>query len=88
MLFGIAGGLAEHFDVDPLLVRLGFVGLCFVSGIGLVLYVVLALLLPRPVNAGPGSDLKGLAVIVLAVIGVFVLVPLLVGAVAVLKFLV
>ena len=46
VLFGVAGGLAEHFDIDPLLVRLSFVALCFVNGVGLVAYLALAILLP------------------------------------------
>ena len=47
MLFGVAGGLAEHFDVDPVLVRVAFVVLCFVSLVGLIAYVALAIILPR-----------------------------------------
>ena len=27
-LFGVAGGVAEYFDIDPTLVRVGFVVLC------------------------------------------------------------
>ncbi len=32
-LAGLCGGLAEMFDVDPTLVRLGVVLLCFITGV-------------------------------------------------------
>ena len=48
-LFGVAGGLAEYFDVDPTLVRVGFVVLCFCfAGTGLVAYAALAIFMPAP----------------------------------------
>ena len=47
VLLGVAGGLAEHFDVSPLLVRIGFVVLCFLNLIGVVAYVLLAILMPQ-----------------------------------------
>ena len=55
-LCGVAGGVAEHFDVDPILVRVGFVvlTLCF-GGIGLVGYVALAILMPAPATTVPVS---------------------------------
>ena len=43
---GVAGGLARHLDVDPLLVRVLFVVLAFFGGSGLLLYAVLWLLVP------------------------------------------
>jgi phage shock protein C len=46
VLFGVAGGLAEHFAVDPTLVRLVFVLLTFASGAGIIIYLVLAVIMP------------------------------------------
>ena len=43
---GVAGGLADYFNVDPLLIRIGFVGLIIFGGAGLVLYVIAWLLIP------------------------------------------
>lgn len=46
VLGGVAGGLGDYFNVDPLLIRIGFVGLMIFGGAGLVLYVVAWLLIP------------------------------------------
>ena len=43
---GVAGGLGDYFNVDPLLVRIGFVGLIIFGGAGLVLYLIAWLLMP------------------------------------------
>jgi phage shock protein PspC (stress-responsive transcriptional regulator) len=43
---GVAGGLGDYFNVDPLLFRIGFVGLIIFGGAGLVIYVIAWLLLP------------------------------------------
>jgi phage shock protein C len=44
---GVCSGLAEGFHVEVLWVRLAFVLLAFLQGIGLVLYVVLWVLMPE-----------------------------------------
>src|SRR6202521_419325 len=44
---GVCSGLAEGFHVEVLWVRLAFVLLAFLQGIGLVLYVVLWFLMPE-----------------------------------------
>ena len=46
VLGGVAGGLGDYFNVDPLLIRIGFVGLMIFGGAGFVLYVIAWLLLP------------------------------------------
>ena len=52
LLFGVAGGLADYLMVDPLLIRLSFVGLTVLGGAGVLLYLVLAVVLPVD---GPGA---------------------------------
>ncbi len=47
VLFGVSGGLGEYFELDPVFVRVGFIALCFAGGIGFVLYLALALVMPR-----------------------------------------
>ncbi|AAM07689.1 TPA: PspC domain-containing protein [Methanosarcina acetivorans] len=46
MLFGVCGGLGKYFGIDPTFVRLLFVLLAFVNGIGIVLYIILAIIMP------------------------------------------
>lgn len=48
MLFGVAGGIAEYLGTDPTLVRIGFVILTVAGGSGLLVYVILALIMPGP----------------------------------------
>jgi phage shock protein PspC (stress-responsive transcriptional regulator) len=46
MLAGVAVGLADYFDVDPTMVRIGFVALAFLGGLAVPLYVAGWLLIP------------------------------------------
>ena len=46
VLGGVASGLADYFNVDPLLIRIGFVGLMVFNGLGLGLYLLAWLLVP------------------------------------------
>jgi phage shock protein PspC (stress-responsive transcriptional regulator) len=58
MLFGVAGGLAEYLNVDPVLVRLFFVLFALSTGWGLIAYVALALIMPedKPVAKANSFD--------------------------------
>ncbi|MGD0875561.1 MAG: PspC domain-containing protein [Acidimicrobiales bacterium] len=47
MLAGVAAGLADYFDVDPTLVRIGLVALTLLGGAGVPLYVAAWLLIPE-----------------------------------------
>lgn len=47
MLCGVCGGIAEHFDIDPTLVRLGVVLLCALCGSGILAYIVAAVVIPE-----------------------------------------
>jgi phage shock protein C len=44
---GVCGGLAEYFDVDPTLVRLIFVVIALMGGPGLILYIIMAIVVPE-----------------------------------------
>ena len=48
-LFGVCGGLAEYFEVDPTLVRILTAALC-TTGTGLLLYIVAAVVMPERVE--------------------------------------
>ncbi len=53
MLAGVAVGLADYFDVDPTLVRIGFVALTLLGGLAVPLYLAGWLLIPEE-----GSDVS------------------------------
>ncbi|MDX2161496.1 MAG: PspC domain-containing protein [bacterium] len=44
---GVAGGLAVYFNTDPTIIRILFVVLALVGGPGLLLYIILALVMPE-----------------------------------------
>lgn len=48
MIAGVAGGLAEYFDIDPALVRILFVIVTIFGGgiTGLFIYIVLWIIMP------------------------------------------
>ncbi len=68
---GVAGGIAEYFDIDPIIIRLLFVIIAFAGGGGAIVYLILWIALPlepitpftmnmgagEPFNAGnPGEQ--------------------------------
>ncbi len=46
MIAGVASGVADYFDVDPTIVRIGFVALAFLGGLAVPLYLAGWLLIP------------------------------------------
>ncbi len=46
MLCGVCGGIAEYFDLDPLLVRLGWIVFCALGGSGVLAYIIAAIVIP------------------------------------------
>lgn len=48
MLCGVCSGLAEYFNVDVTLVRLGVVILTGAGGSGILAYIVAAIIMPEP----------------------------------------
>lgn len=50
MVAGVCGGIGEYFDIDPTLVRLGFVALSFLAGGGLLVYILAAIIIPKEGN--------------------------------------
>ncbi len=49
MLSGVCGGIAEYFDADPTLVRLGWVIASIMTGLfpGLLGYIIAAVVMPE-----------------------------------------
>lgn len=46
MLAGVCGGIAEYFNIDPTLVRLGWVIFFFMGSLGFWAYIIAALIMP------------------------------------------
>ena len=44
---GVASGIARHFGIDPVIVRLGFVVITLLGGSGVILYLIAWLAIPR-----------------------------------------
>ncbi len=59
MLAGVCGGLAAYLGIDPVLVRLAFVLLLLASGIGLVIYVILWVIMPTEGGEHPEIRIFG-----------------------------
>jgi phage shock protein C len=56
-LAGVAAGVAEYFDVDPTLVRVLWFLTIFLGGVGLLLYIGLAIIVPlEPLSATEAAD--------------------------------
>lgn len=49
-LFGVCGGLAEYFNIDPTIVRLLMVALFFCGSLSLWVYIIAALVIPKKSN--------------------------------------
>jgi phage shock protein PspC (stress-responsive transcriptional regulator) len=55
MIFGVCSGLAEYMNVDPVVIRLLMVLFALMTGYGILIYFLLAILMPTddeaPVSA-------------------------------------
>ena len=82
---GVASGLADYFNVDPLLIRIGFVGLMVFNGLGLGLYLLGWLFIPtdtdgrsvvqRILGSGVGGRLAAIGLILLGAVFLYNLFP-------------
>ena len=52
MLDGVCGGIAEYFNIDPTIVRLGWIIFCLAGGSGVLGYIIAALVMPEDPNRG------------------------------------
>ncbi len=55
MLAGVAAGIADYFNIDPVIVRLIFVLMFLTGGHGLLVYIVLAIIMPADEPNDPVS---------------------------------
>lgn len=54
IIFGVCGGLAKHYDLDATLIRILFILLALANGAGIILYLILAVIMP----VEPGEEIK------------------------------
>ena len=48
MIFGVCGGIAKYFNIDPTLIRLLTVALSFFGiGSGIFIYIIAAIIIPN-----------------------------------------
>lgn len=52
VLFGVIGGVGEYFDIDPTILRLGYIVIAFMSGFfpALIGYFIAAIIVPKKVH--------------------------------------
>ncbi len=46
-IFGVCGGLAEYFNIDPVIIRVVWAVFALFYGMGLLLYLIMAFVLPK-----------------------------------------
>jgi phage shock protein C len=56
IIAGVCGGLAEYFGIDPVIVRLIFVLVALTTGVGLLIYPILWLVMPKAGATGQGAQ--------------------------------
>jgi len=60
LIGGVCSGLGAHFGVDPILLRIAFVGLAIFGGVGFWLYLAVLLLVPEEDASAPPLRLRRL----------------------------
>ncbi len=47
MLAGVCGGIGEYFNIDPTVVRLGWIAFSALGGSGVLAYIIAAIVIPK-----------------------------------------
>lgn len=61
VIFGVCGGLAKYFAIDPAIVRIVFVALGFASGVGFIGYLIFAIAVKRDPDEVDGKAKENVA---------------------------
>lgn len=59
VLAGVCGGVAEYFDIDPVIVRLIWVLATLLYGVGLIFYIIAAIIIPKDYEGGIIHEREG-----------------------------
>jgi phage shock protein PspC (stress-responsive transcriptional regulator) len=61
-LGGVASGMGAYFDIDPLWLRLAFLALAFLNGLGILIYVILWIVVPKARTTAEKLQMRGIPV--------------------------
>lgn len=64
IIAGVCSGLSQRLNIDPLWIRLIFVLIVFVGGGGILLYIILAIVIPKAVTTSQKLEMRGESVTV------------------------
>jgi phage shock protein C len=56
MIWGVCGGLARYFNVDPTIVRVLAVISIFITAVSILAYIIMAIIVPLEPTTGPVSQ--------------------------------
>ncbi|RLE62902.1 MAG: PspC domain-containing protein [Thermoprotei archaeon] len=76
MIAGVCGGIAEYLGIDPTIVRLLWILLCLINGIGILLYILAAIIIPEEPREGVEGEQnlgQNIIYILLLLLGVILL---------------
>ena len=61
VIAGICGGLGDHLDIDPVILRIIFVLITVFHGIGILIYIIMWIIIPEESFSPPftGEEAKG-----------------------------
>lgn len=59
IIAGVASGLAQYFDIDPVIVRLIFVVSIFFNGLGILIYIILWFVVPEAATTSDKYAMRG-----------------------------
>lgn len=75
VIAGVAGGLGNYFDIDPIIIRIAFAVSVLFGGLGVVAYLAVAIFVPAddgtgaPIERGRGREIgRALGIVAIAVI--------------------
>jgi phage shock protein PspC (stress-responsive transcriptional regulator) len=76
VFWGVAGGLGEYLRIDPTLVRLGFAVSAFFGGLGVLAYLVMAVVVPEDDGTGKQRPGRRPPIWAIVLLGIAILVVL------------
>ncbi len=56
VISGVCSGIGNYYDMDPTIVRILFVIFTMMGGSGILLYIILAIIIPNPIYPDPNKQ--------------------------------